>query len=108
MSYDIDFAKWLKERNNKENIGVIKGKVVEGGRDYIISILDNQVYLDRTNSTLCNSLKDRVENRNIQLNDNIYNAKITYNNMLNVEDEVLVIANQSNNYFYIIDKIGGS
>ncbi|APH21602.1 DUF2577 family protein [Clostridium botulinum] len=105
MDYGIEFAQWLKKRNNKDRIGPTIGKVVKGGSDYRISIMDNQLYLDPNNSTLCNALKDRVEERTIELNNTSYNAKITYSNMLKNNDKVLVIANESDQHFFIIDKI---
>ncbi|APH14226.1 hypothetical protein NPD5_3435 [Clostridium sporogenes] len=105
MGYGIEFAQWLKERNNKDRIGPIIGEVVKGGLDYRISIMDNQLYLDPNNSTLCNSLTDRTEERIIELNSNTYNAKITYNNVLNIGDKVLVIASETNQNFFILDKL---
>jgi len=105
MDYGIEFAQWLKKRNNKDRIGSTIGEVVKGGTDYRISIMDNQLYLDPSNSTLCNSLKDRVEERTIELNNTSYNAKITYSNVLKKYDKVLVIANESDQHFFIVDKI---
>jgi len=101
----VEFAQWLKERNNKERLGTTIGEVVKGGIDYRISIMDNQLYLDSNNSTLCNALKDRIEERTIELNNITYNAKITYNNVLNIGDTVLIVPDESNQFFYIIDKI---
>ncbi|KOM97277.1 hypothetical protein ACP49_09420 [Clostridium botulinum] len=105
MDYGIEFAQWLKERNNKDRIGPIIGEVVKGGLNYKVSIMDNQLYLDTSNSILCNALKDRTEERIIELNSTSYNAKITYNNVLNIGDKVLVIANETNQNFFILDKL---
>ncbi|MBO0575094.1 DUF2577 domain-containing protein [Clostridium botulinum] len=105
MDYNIEFAQWLKERNNKDKIGATIGIVLQGGDNYIISIRDDKVYLDTSNSTLCNSLKDRVEERTIELNNTSYNAKITYSNVLKKYDKVLVIANESDQHFFILDKL---
>ncbi|EKS4345780.1 DUF2577 family protein [Clostridium botulinum] len=105
MDYRVEFAQWLKDRDNKARLGTTIGEVVRGGQDYKISIMDNQVYLDQSNSKLCNSLKDRTEERIIELNSNTYNAKITYNNVLNIGDKVLVIANETNQNFFILDKL---
>ncbi|WP_275477869.1 DUF2577 family protein [Clostridium botulinum] len=41
----------------------------------------------------------------MELNNTSYNAKITYSNMLKNNDKVLVIANESDQHFFIIDKI---
>ncbi|ENK1244715.1 DUF2577 family protein [Clostridium botulinum] len=105
MDYRVEFAQWLKDRDNKERLGTTTGEVVKGGLDYRISIMDNQLYLEPSNSTLCNSLKDRVEERTIELNNTSYNAKITYSNVLKKYDKVLVIANESGQHFFIVDKI---
>jgi len=105
MNYDVEFAQWLKERNNKNKIGATTGIVLQGGSNYIIAIQDDKTYLDTSNSTLCNTLKDRVEERTIELNNTSYNAKITYSNILKNNDAVLVIADESNQHFFIIDKI---
>ncbi|HDK7215236.1 TPA: DUF2577 family protein [Clostridium botulinum] len=105
MDYRVEFAQWLKERNNRDRIGTTIGIVVKGGTDYKISIMDNQVYLDTNNSSLCNSLKDRVEERTIELNNTSYNARITYSNVLKKGDKVLVIASESDQHFFIVDKI---
>ncbi|KGO13374.1 hypothetical protein NZ45_12820 [Clostridium botulinum] len=105
MDYGIEFAQWLKDRDNKARLGTTIGEVVRGGQDYKISIMDNQVYLDQSNSKLCNSLKDRTEERIIELNNINYNAKIKYNNVLNIGDTVLIVPDESNQFFYIIDKI---
>ncbi|EKN36335.1 DUF2577 family protein [Clostridium botulinum] len=105
MDYRVEFAQWLKDRDNKERLGTTTGEVVRGGTDYRISIMDNQLYLDKSNSKLCNSLKDRTEERIIELNNITYNAKITYNNVLNKGDTVLIVPDESNQFFYIIDKI---
>ncbi len=66
--------------------------------------MDNQLYLDKSNSKLCNSLKDRVEERTVELNGVTYNAKIIYN-VLNIGDTVLIVPDENNQFFYIIDKI---
>ncbi|EPY2283514.1 DUF2577 family protein [Clostridium sporogenes] len=105
MKYDVEFAQWLKERNNKNKIGATKGTVLQGGNNYIIAIQDDKTYLDNSNSILCNTLKDRVEERTIELNNTSYNAKITYSNTLKNNDRVLVIADESNQHFFIVDKI---
>ncbi|NFM25183.1 DUF2577 domain-containing protein [Clostridium sporogenes] len=105
MDYRVEFAQWLKDRDNKERLGTTTGEVVKGGLDYRISIMDNQLYLDPNNSTLCSSLTDRTEERIIELNSTTYNAKIIYNNVLNIGDKVLVIANETNQNFFILDKL---
>ncbi|MBY6799551.1 DUF2577 domain-containing protein [Clostridium botulinum] len=104
MDYGIEFAQWLKNRENKEKIGTTIGKVEKVGPNYRISIMDNQLYLDKSNSKLCNSLKDRVEERTVELNGVTYNAKIIYN-VLNIGDTVLIVPDENNQFFYIIDKI---
>ncbi|MBN3369079.1 DUF2577 domain-containing protein [Clostridium botulinum] len=105
MDYRVEFAQWLKDRDNKPRIGTTIGIVKKAGIDYKISIVDNQLYLDKSNSKLCNSLKDRTEERIIELNNVTYNAKIIYNNVLNIGDTVLIVPDESNQFFYIIDKI---
>ncbi|NFC74640.1 DUF2577 domain-containing protein [Clostridium botulinum] len=105
MDYGIEFAQWLKKRNNKDRIGTTIGEVVRGGLDYRISIMDNKLYLDPSNSTLCNSLKDRVEERTIELNNTSYNAKITYSSILKKYDKMLVTENKSDQHYFIVDKV---
>lgn len=105
MDYGIEFAQWLKERNNKNRIGSIIGKVVKESPNYIINIGDDSFYIDTTNSTLCGSLKTKKGNSTIIIDGVSYNIEVTFDNKLNINDAVLVIANESNQHFFIIDKI---
>ncbi|NFF69324.1 DUF2577 domain-containing protein [Clostridium sporogenes] len=105
MNYDVEFAQWLKERNNKNRIGSIIGKVVKESPNYIINIGDNDCYIDTTNSTLCENLKTKKGNSTITIDGITYNIEVKFDNKLNINDAVLVIADESNQHFFIVDKI---
>lgn len=80
MSFDIELAKLLKERNNKTPIGVVEGTVISIN-PLKISLFENKVIID--DARTCG-------NYTAQLNDN-----------------VLCIADATGQIFYIIDKVNG-
>lgn len=85
MSYDIELAKMFKERNNKKSIGAIIGKIV-GVNPYKISIFDGQIILQQEQLYFC---------------ENILNNT----NSLKANDEVMLIAAENGQKFFVIDKV---
>lgn len=101
----VELAKRFKNNENKSKIGAVIGKVITGGIDYKIGIMDSMVYLDSNNSKLCNSLRDRTEEVEIEMSGSKYISKIEYKNILKTGDSVLVIGAENNQFFYVVDKI---
>lgn len=85
MSYDIELARMFKERNNKKSIGAIIGKIV-GVNPYKISIFDGQIILQQEQLYFC---------------ENILNNT----NSLKVNDEVMLVATENGQKFFVIDKV---
>lgn len=83
MSWETEFAKMLKQRNNKAPIGAIVGEVVNPS-PLTISILNNRVILDNTSYLLCNRINE-IE--------------------LTKGDKLLCIAAIDDQLFYVIDKV---
>lgn len=81
MSYAIDFAKELKNRNNVKRVGNLVGTVLSV-TPLKIGILNNEVMLDNSNCYLCSSLIDLI-----------------------INDKVLVISDALGTEFYIVDKV---
>lgn len=84
MSYDIELARMLKERNNKKSIGAIVGKVVNAN-PIKISVFDGQILLDKEQTYFC--------------------SRILENNTLKIDDEVMLVATENGQKFFAIDKV---
>ena len=128
MGYATDLAKELKNRNNPRLVGNLMGEVLQI-QPLKIGILNNTVFLDKTNCSVCSSLvKDYKRNADVEIKaysvacsasdsngDSIssisvnaktdYDMTITFKDILKVGDKVLVVADVSDQYYYIVDKI---
>ncbi|KYH35827.1 hypothetical protein CLTEP_02200 [Clostridium tepidiprofundi DSM 19306] len=108
MSYDVEFAKMLKERNNKKAIGAITGKVVSVN-PFKISIFDGQILLKKEQLYFCNSILDNYirEYQTSEINTEQWGStqKIKLTDTLKVDDEVMLIAAENGQTFFAIDKV---
>lgn len=99
MGYDVELAKELKSRNNKNNIGIVVGTVA-GVNPLKISIYGGEILLNEDNLYVC---KNATE----------YTMKVTTDTAigvathegLKINDKVAVIATEDNQKFFVIDKI---
>lgn len=78
MSFDIELAKMLKERNNKTPIGVVEGTVININ-PLKISMFEGKVIID--------------------------DAKVCSSYIAEIGDNVLCIANNTGQIFYVIDRV---
>lgn len=99
MSYDVELARELKSRNNKDNIGIVVG-IVAGVSPLKISIYGGEILLNEDSLYIC---KNATE----------YTMKVTTDTEigvathegLKINDKVAVIATEDNQKFFVIDKI---
>ncbi|MCB2310645.1 DUF2577 domain-containing protein [Clostridium tagluense] len=128
MGYAVDIANEFKKRNNIKPTGNLTGEVLSLS-PFKVGILDGKAILDKTNSFICNALKEKIERKatlkidgytieataNDSSGDSIssikiplksdYNAVVIFKETLKVGDKVLVIPDTSGQTFFIIDKI---
>lgn len=90
-SWGVEFAQILKKYEVNEKIGAVQGEVVQITPDFIISILDGEVILNSKIHDIFVSKRGRSDSNLI--------------NSLYVGDIVLVIADESDSVFYILDRI---
>ncbi|MBW9170784.1 DUF2577 domain-containing protein [Clostridium estertheticum] len=101
MSYDIDIAMGLNKRNNIQNIGAVLGNVLSIN-PLKVSILDNELMIDEDNGYICSNLiEDIIETVNI----NGVDTTVTFKKTLKVGDIVLVIADTTDQKYFVIDKV---
>ncbi|MGK0467156.1 DUF2577 family protein [Clostridium sp.] len=128
MGYDVEMAMELKNRTNVKRTGNLKGEVLSLD-PFKVGILNNTVFLQKGNCSICSSLKenytknatleidsytvgatatdsrgDSISSINVPLKSD-YNAVITYKDVLKKGDDVLVISDALGQYFFIVDKI---
>jgi len=128
MNYATDLAKELKNRNNVKRIGNLIGKVLSIN-PLKIGILNNTVFLDKDNCFICSNLVinykrnadveikaynvgcsatdsygDTISSINVNDKTN-YDMVVTFKDILKVGDRVLVVAEASDQFYYIVDKV---
>jgi hypothetical protein len=102
MSYATDLAKEFKNRTNVKRTGNLKGKILSL-EPLKIGILNNTVFLQKGNCSICSSLKENYS-RNATINGGT-TSSIIFKDILKVGDNVLVISDALGQYFFIVDKI---
>lgn len=80
MSWDIELAKELKNRNNKKQLGPQIGEVISIN-PLRVTILNNRAILDNSNSYICSKL------------------------IIEIGDSVLCIPTADEQKFFIVDKV---
>lgn len=117
-NWDIELAKKFKERDKKQRIGNIVGKVINTS-PLKISILDGQVVLSGEqlyiSISLENSYKREFETSNIEgkmsnVSSHLHiieslKGTITFTDTLKVNDEVLLIPTEGEQTWFIVDKV---
>lgn len=83
MSWDIELAKMLKERENPKVIGPTIGRVISIS-PFKVGILDGHAILDKTH---------------------LYITGMAKNKAFAIGDEILLIPSESEQKFFLIDKI---
>jgi sporulation protein YlmC with PRC-barrel domain len=128
LSWETELAKEFKNRNNPAKIGTVLGNVLSL-EPLKIGILNNQIILDKSNSYIGSILINdyqRKANMKISAYDvsvnatdsngdslnqinfsekNDYNVEIAYKDILQIGDQVLIMASDDNQTFYILDKV---
>ena len=125
-NWDIELAKKFKNRDNKQQIGNVVGKVISVLPDLKVSILEGQIVLNKEqlyiSVLLENIYKREYEISNIvgktdAVNDGGDNASshfhsietlkgtITFIDTLKVNDEVLLIPTADEQTWFIVDKV---
>lgn len=99
MSYDVELAKELKIRNNKDNIGIVVGIVI-GVNPLKISIYGGEVLINEDSIYLCKNATEYT----IKVTTATETGIATHEG-LKTNDKVAVIATEDNQKFFIIDKI---
>lgn len=124
-----DIANEFKNRDNISNIGAVVGTVLSV-EPLKLGILNNAVILDKSNSYICRTLKEKYKrkadieikpyNVGIEVTDSggntsnmlkvtedkkDYDTVIIFKEILKEGDRVLVIATENNNTFFIVDKL---
>lgn len=89
--WGVEFAKILKSYETHEKIGAVQGEVAQITPDFIISILDGEVILNSKIHDIFVSKRNRGESNLVD--------------SLMVGDLVLVIADESDSIFYILDRV---
>lgn len=102
-SYDIEFAKELKKRNNENFIGIIQGTVVSTD-PLKISIYGGRAFFTEENIYLCNNIKSYTETVNVTINGTTYQGTVEHKG-LKVNDIVTVIGTEDNQKLFVIDKL---
>lgn len=100
MSWDYDFAKEFKKRNNKEIDEAVVGTVISSS-PLSISLFNGSVILNNNNSYVCSNLS-------ILTGTCIVDGKTgtcTIDRSLKNGDKVLCIPSNSGNTYFIIDKV---
>lgn len=125
--WDVGLAKMFKERDNKNNIGSCVGKVI-GVEPLKISLMDGGIVLDETihDIYICSSLIEKEYKLELTAGDDIGDiaitskpsnslisinindkekTKLTLYFELKINDEVLLIPAESEQVFFIADKV---
>lgn len=110
VNWNVEFAKLLKERDNKKSIGAIIGEII--GLDPIkVSVFGNKVILNKNNLYICDNIISHSKEAYIKLNSIpehgqiATEGEITYNNILKVGDSVMLIAIENGQKFFLVDKV---
>lgn len=118
-NWDIELAKKFKERNNRQRIGNVIGKVISTFPNFKISILDGQVVLDKNQLYISSLLEDNYK-REFEVNNiegatsntsehshSIESLKgvIKFTDSLKLNDEVLLIPAENEQVWFIVGKV---
>lgn len=131
MKWENTLAQHFKDRDNPDMIGSTIGTVISV-KPFKVSILEGSVIIDGTMCYVGRYLKELIKESteyniksdmeiqpysvnatfngtsgtlNITETKTDYKAKIKREDVLKVGDKVLVIASESNNFYYIVDKL---
>lgn len=108
MAYDIELAKMLKDRNNKEKISSVIGKVVNL-EPIKISIFDGQILLGKEQLYFNNSILENYirEYQTSQINTEDWSIarKIKLTDTLKIGDEVKITAAENEQTFFVDYKV---
>ena len=119
-SWEVNFAKELKKRDNRPKMGAMLGKVISV-EPVKISIQDGRFFVTKENGYICNQLLERMSSYQLSENGSIYvsckhgGGSYSLNGAGNVHldavwkvgDYVMVVPDESEQHFFIVDIVKG-
>lgn len=119
-SWEVNFAKELKKRDNQPKMGAMLGKVISV-EPVKISIQDGRFFVTSENGYICNQLLERIssytlsENGNIDVSCKHGGGSYSLNGSGNVHldavwkagDYVMIVPDGSEQHFFIVDIVRG-
>lgn len=101
MSWEYDFAREFKKRNNKDIDEAVIGTVISAN-PVTVSLFNGSVILNNTNSYICSNLG--ILKGTILVEDG-RTGTCTIDRSLKVNDKVLCVPSNSGQLYFIIDRV---